>query len=56
MDNLLRVVRRLLWMFIVGFMIAWHNVYYQDERLREEDRIEIVQLKEDEGADGLPID
>ncbi|WP_421891265.1 hypothetical protein [Marinoscillum sp.] len=29
-------------------MIAWHNAYFQDDRLREEDRIEQTQLEEDE--------
>ncbi|MEQ9052768.1 MAG: hypothetical protein RLP11_20790 [Marinoscillum sp.] len=45
---LLQAFRRFLWVCVIGFMIAWHNVYFQDDRLREEDRIEQTQLEEDE--------
>jgi hypothetical protein len=37
-------------------MIAWHNVYFQDDRLREEDRIEQTQLEEDEEKEAGDFD
>ncbi len=36
-------------------MIAWHNVYHQDDRLREEDTVEVAQLEEDREKDGTPL-
>ena len=44
----LHVLRRFLWMCTVGFMIAIHNAFFHDDRLREEDRIELTQLEEDD--------
>ena len=48
MSQLLKYFRRFLWICIVGFMIAWHNVYYQDDKLREDTNIHVVITEEDE--------
>lgn len=47
MKKIGRRFRRFIWACTIGFMIAWHNVYFQDDRLREETTIEIVQMEED---------
>lgn len=52
----MHTVRRFLWVCTIGFMIAWHNVYFQDDRLREEDRIEQTQLEEDEEKEAGDFD
>jgi len=48
MTKLLHIIRRFLWICMVGFMIAWHNVYYQDDKLREDTNIHVVIMEEDE--------
>ena len=48
MKIILQFSRRLLWAVIVGFMIAWHNVYYEDDKLRENTNIHVVIIEEDE--------
>lgn len=35
-------IRSLIWSFIIGFMIAWHNVYYGETRMPDDIKIEIV--------------
>ncbi|MCP4458763.1 MAG: hypothetical protein GY816_12180 [Cytophagales bacterium] len=51
MTKLLHIIRRILWICMVGFMIAWHNVYHQDDKLRDDTNIKIV-ISEDDEDDG----
>jgi hypothetical protein len=48
MKIILQFSRRLFWAVIVGFMIAWHNVYHEDDKLREDTNIHVVIMKEEE--------
>lgn len=48
MKKILEFTHRLLWAVIVGFMIAWHNVYYEDDKLREDTNIHVVIMEEEE--------
>ncbi len=42
-----KTIRRILWAVIVGFMIAWHNVYHEEVMLTEETNIEVSVNEED---------
>ncbi|MFY0607804.1 MAG: hypothetical protein JXR10_13890 [Cyclobacteriaceae bacterium] len=35
-----------IWICLVGFMLAWHNVFYSKEDLREDYKIKIEQIQE----------
>ena len=45
--TLFRMLRRILWALIVGFMVAWHNVYKQDDMLRNDTHFRIEAQEED---------
>ena len=51
MKDILHFLRRLLWAILVGFMIAWHNVYHQDDKLCEDTNIHVVIMEEEEDED-----
>ena len=37
---------KVIWICLVGFMLAWHNVFYGKEDLREDYKIKIEQIQE----------
>lgn len=39
----------------IGFMVAWHNVYNSDDMLREETKIELTILEEEQEKDDQHI-
>jgi len=49
--NLIRLIKTYVIALGIGFMLAWHNVYNNDERLTSEVKIEIVlEEKKEESA------
>ena len=47
MGTLYRFIRRMLWVVIVGTMIAFHNFYQQEFKNVEDTRQEIVEEEEE---------
>jgi len=48
--------KRFLWLCMVGYMIAWHNVYHNETRLRKDDQMEILSEIPEDHEDSKMID
>lgn len=52
MKNFFKVLRRLFWALLVGFMIAWHNVYQEEVMLQNQTNIKQEVQEEDQDRKG----
>ncbi|MEP1034130.1 hypothetical protein [Ekhidna sp.] len=48
MSKLLKLLKRVCWVAIIGTMIAFHNMYNQEFKSVEENRIEMIAMDEEE--------
>lgn len=52
MKKALRIFRRIIWALLVGYMIAWHNFYHQDNQMPNS--IELAIEEDDLEEDAAP--